>query len=280
ARPGRHRDGVPRSALRRGQGPGAGLRGPLHRPPHRRGELRDRPRRGHGLRRPGPRERPRRLPPRPRRGAGRDGRGDLRHRAAGGPLRPGARARPRPGSTAGALGPGARAVAGLRLADRRRGGPRGVRDRRRRRAWDARGHPAAAGTPGPTRRWVMEVLGWGAVVVSLLLVLAWYLSYSAARLDRLHAKVEGALSALDAPVVRRAEASLELANSGAVDPASGVLIAAAATESLERHNERTFEADLLEGQHFAGRETVESELSEALHAALPPEVTRVIAAEG
>ena len=126
----------------------------------------------------------------------------------------------------------------------------------------------------------MEVLGWGAVVVSLLLVLAWYLSYSAARLDRLHAKVEGALSALDAHVVRRAEASLELANSGAVDPASGVLVAAAATESLERHNERTFEADLLEGQHFAGRETVESELSEALHAALPPEVTRVIAAEG
>ena len=88
----------------------------------------------------------------------------------------------------------------------------------------------------------------------------------AARLDRLHAKVEGALSALDAHVVRRAEASLELVNSGAVDPATGFLLAAAASESLERVNERTFEADLLEGQHFAGREGVESELTEVLEA--------------
>lgn len=126
----------------------------------------------------------------------------------------------------------------------------------------------------------MGPIAWVAVTVCVLLVLAWSLSYSAARLDRLHAKVEGALSALDAQVVRRAEASLELANSGAVDPASGVLLAAAATESLERHNERTFETDLLEGQHFAGRESVESELSEVLRAALPQEVTREVAAKG
>lgn len=127
---------------------------------------------------------------------------------------------------------------------------------------------------------VLGVLGVIAGVVCVLLVLAWYLSYSAARLDRLHAKVEGALSALDAHVVRRAEASIELANSGAVDPASGVLVAAAASESLERHNERSFESDLLQGQHFAGREGVESQLSEVLHAALPPEVVRDIEAKG
>lgn len=125
----------------------------------------------------------------------------------------------------------------------------------------------------------MTALAWVAVTVSVLLVIAWYLSYSAARLDRLHAKVEGALSALDAHVVRRAEASLELANSGALDPASGVLLASAASGSLERVNERTFEADLLEGQHFAGREGVESELTEVLRAALPPEVVRDIAAQ-
>lgn len=58
----------------------------------------------------------------------------------------------------------------------------------------------------------METLSWIALTLCVLLLLAWYLSYSAARLDRLHAKVEGALSALDAHVVRRAEASLELAN--------------------------------------------------------------------
>ena len=55
-------------------------------------------------------------------------------------------------------------------------------------------------------------------VVIVLLVAAWYLSYSAARLDRLHAKVEGAMSALDAQLIRRAEAALELANSGASSP--------------------------------------------------------------
>lgn len=126
----------------------------------------------------------------------------------------------------------------------------------------------------------MTVLAWVAVTVSVLLVIAWYLSYSAARLDRLHAKVEGALSALDAHVVRRAEASLELANSGALDPASGVLLAGAASGSLERHNERTFETDLLEGQHFAGREGVESELTEVIRAALPAEVVRGIDAHG
>lgn len=126
----------------------------------------------------------------------------------------------------------------------------------------------------------METLSWIALALCVVLVLAWYLSYSAARLDRLHAKVEGALSALDAHIVRRAEASLELANSGALDPASGFLVAAAASESLERVNERTFETDLLEGQHFAGREAVESELTEVLHAALPPEVARGIDADG
>lgn len=122
----------------------------------------------------------------------------------------------------------------------------------------------------------MTVVSWVVVGVCLLLVLAWYLSYSAARLDRLHARVEGALSALDAHVVRRAEASIELANSGALDPASGFLLVAAASQSLERVNERSFESDLLEGQHFAGREAVESELTEVLQAALPPEVRDAI----
>ena len=93
----------------------------------------------------------------------------------------------------------------------------------------------------------MSTLEWVAITLAVLFLLAWYLSYSAARLDRLHAKVEGALSALDAALVRRAEAALELANSGALDPATGFLLASAASESLERTTERTFEQDLLEG---------------------------------
>jgi hypothetical protein len=118
----------------------------------------------------------------------------------------------------------------------------------------------------------MDNLTWGVVVVAVLLGAAWYLSYSAARLDRLHSRVEGALSALDAQLVRRAEATLELANSGALDPASALMLAGAASESLEAHNERALEDDLLEGQHFGGREGVESDLSTALQAALTPEV--------
>lgn len=118
----------------------------------------------------------------------------------------------------------------------------------------------------------MDTLTWIAIGVTVIILGAWYLSYSAARLDRLHAKVEGALSALDAHLVRRAETSLELATSGVVDPASAFLVAGAASESLERTTERTFEADLLEGQHFAGREAVESGLTEVLRAAFSPTV--------
>jgi hypothetical protein len=117
----------------------------------------------------------------------------------------------------------------------------------------------------------MEPLTWAVVVVALLLGVAWYLSYSAARLDRLHTRAEGALSALDAQLVRRAEATLELANSGALDPATALMLAGAASESLEAHNERALEHDLLDGLSFGEREGIESDLTEALQAALTPE---------
>ncbi len=125
----------------------------------------------------------------------------------------------------------------------------------------------------------MEIVTWVVLVVAVVLGAAWYLSYSAARLDRLHAKVEGALSALDASVVRRAEVAIELANSGTLDPASALLIAEPAAESLERYNERSGE-DLLEGQHFAGREVVETELTEALRLALTEDVVGRLRDEG
>ena len=41
----------------------------------------------------------------------------------------------------------------------------------------------------------MDVLQISTAVVIVLLAVAWYLSYSASRLDRLHAKVEGAMVA-------------------------------------------------------------------------------------
>src|SRR5699024_1706206 len=116
--------------------------------------------------------------------------------------------------------------------------PRGLRDRGRHHHLAPRGAPVAVRERARSGRWFpLSTISWLVIGVSVLLLLAWYLSYSAARLDRLHAKVEGALSALDAHLVRRAEAALELANSGALDPASAFLIVRAATGSLERVTE-------------------------------------------
>ncbi|WP_404382908.1 hypothetical protein [Knoellia locipacati] len=114
----------------------------------------------------------------------------------------------------------------------------------------------------------IDVLQVATIVALVLLAAAWYLSYSASRLDRLHAKVEGAVSALDAQLVRRAEATLELATSGAVDPATSLLLADAASEALERHTHHPLSHDPLDGQTFAGREDTETNLTETLRAAL------------
>lgn len=95
-------------------------------------------------------------------------------------------------------------------------------------------------------------------------------------MDRLHAKAEGSLSALDAQLVRRAEAGLELATSGSLDPASALLVADAATTALERHTTHPLGDDPLDGQHFGGLESVESDLTAALMAALTAESVATI----
>ncbi|MBP6994675.1 MAG: hypothetical protein KBB39_00865 [Phycicoccus sp.] len=123
---------------------------------------------------------------------------------------------------------------------------------------------------------MIDVLTTVLVVVVLLFAAGWYLSYSAARLDRLHAKAEGSLSALDAQLVRRAEAGLELATSGSLDPASALLVADAATTALERHTTHPLGDDPLDGQHFGGLESVESDLTAALMAALTTESVATI----
>ena len=92
-----------------------------------------------------------------------------------------------------------------------------------------------------------------AIVVGLVLLVGWYLTFSATRLDRLHARLEGARSALDAQLVRRASVSLQIAVSGRLDPASGLLLADAAHEARE--------------VGAGDREQAESDLTRALHAA-------------
>jgi len=106
------------------------------------------------------------------------------------------------------------------------------------------------------------------VAIALAVLVAWYISYGAARLDRLHTRVEGALSVLDAQLVRRAEATLELANCGALDAASALILAGAASDSLE--------ADTADQ---SSREAIESDLTQALELALGTEALRRLRAD-
>ncbi|MFM6849239.1 MAG: hypothetical protein ACKOVB_09070 [Terrabacter sp.] len=105
-----------------------------------------------------------------------------------------------------------------------------------------------------------EVLTWVFATLFVLVVIAWYLSYTAARLDRLHVRLSGTLAALDARLVRRAEAAVELANSGLLDGATSLILANAAAGSLEAPAE-----------HGGARELAENDLTEALDIALTAE---------
>jgi hypothetical protein len=107
---------------------------------------------------------------------------------------------------------------------------------------------------------VSEVLSWVFAILFVLVIVGWYLSYTAARLDRLHVRLSGTLAALDARLVRRAEAVVELANSGLLDGATSLILANAAAQSLEAPSE-----------HGHAREQAESDLTEALDLALTPE---------
>lgn len=99
------------------------------------------------------------------------------------------------------------------------------------------------------------------LLVALLLVVGAlfgvYLSWTAGRIDRLHARVEAAAAALDAALLRRAAAGLAVAGRGAISqPAAAQTLAAAARAGQA--------ADGL----GAAREAVENALSRALLAYL------------
>jgi hypothetical protein len=105
-------------------------------------------------------------------------------------------------------------------------------------------------------------------VVAVLVLLGVYLSWTAGRLDRLHARVEAARAVLDAQLLRRSGAALDFATGGLLDPASAILVADAATRA------RTTDS--------ADREQAESDLTAALDAALadPLFVTELRSAAG
>jgi hypothetical protein len=90
---------------------------------------------------------------------------------------------------------------------------------------------------------------WIAVV---LLLVAVYLSWTAGRLDRLHARIDAARAALDAQLLRRASIAQELATAGVFDPAASMVLYQAAHAARLAPEEQ--------------REVAESELSQALRA--------------
>jgi hypothetical protein len=92
------------------------------------------------------------------------------------------------------------------------------------------------------------------LVVAVILLMGVYVSWRAGRLDRLHARVEAARTALDLALERRCSAAAELASSGLLDPATSLLIAGAVQGARER-------------SAGAERDLAESDLTRSLRAA-------------
>lgn len=107
---------------------------------------------------------------------------------------------------------------------------------------------------------------WLVLVVVLLLVGGAWLSWTAGRLDRMHHRIDVARRSLDTQLLRRSGAALELAATGALDPAGSLILLDAA------HHARAAEDDF---------EAAESDLSQALRAVLadPDEIARLRAAD-
>jgi hypothetical protein len=93
------------------------------------------------------------------------------------------------------------------------------------------------------------------LIVAAALLVGVYVSWRAGRIDRLHARVRIARSALDVALLRRSSVALELASSGLLDPATSLLLAGAA------HEARSAEPD------GRPRDLAESDLTRALRAA-------------
>ncbi|MGH3319954.1 MAG: hypothetical protein ACRDN9_07205 [Streptosporangiaceae bacterium] len=115
-------------------------------------------------------------------------------------------------------------------------------------------------TAGPVAGLAAGVVAYVAASFAVLVLLGFYVSWRATRLDRLHQRVEAARAALDAALVRRSAVALELAASRLLDPATSLLLAGAAHDARAAAPEP--------------RELAESDLSRALRAAFDQPETR------
>lgn len=75
------------------------------------------------------------------------------------------------------------------------------------------------------------------------LIVAWYLTFTATRLDRLHHRVETSWANLDVLLQKRAAVALEIAHSDIADPASTVLLTAAAYQARDANIQSRSQAE-------------------------------------
>ena len=80
---------------------------------------------------------------------------------------------------------------------------------------------------------LVELLLGITVLLLVVVLFGFHLSWRATRLDRLHARIETARAALDAALLQRCAVVLDVATSGMLDPASAVILAEAEKEARD-----------------------------------------------
>lgn len=111
------------------------------------------------------------------------------------------------------------------------------------------------------------------IVVTVLVLIVWWVWVTANRIDRLHRKVAASRAVVDTQLLRRASAASTLSASGLLDPVSSVLIGEAAWASISAGRTDTggiaqLPAGIAAPAPEADRGWLESELSATLREVL------------
>lgn len=106
----------------------------------------------------------------------------------------------------------------------------------------------------------------------LAVLVFWYLTFSASRLDRLHHRVETSWATLDSLLQRRAAIALEVARSAITDPATSLLLTASAYQARSADIEDRSSAESVLsgalGMMLSERESIVAKSDQALLAEL------------
>ncbi|WP_017595158.1 LemA family protein [Nocardiopsis potens] len=111
-----------------------------------------------------------------------------------------------------------------------------------------------------------EWVSAASTLLAVLVMVSFYVSWRAGRLDRLHTRVETAHAALQAALNRRSAVVVELAAVGGLEPASAVLLAEAAGTAHRAWADGAAGPGGASARIRAERELAESDLSRALRA--------------